>query len=238
MTNRQENTYSMMKTTHENVEQNCTNDGMPTMLKTVNDLFGEKLREIAIKDQEKGVLTRGKTHVKRQSSKKLIESVMIISGAMMTYAVINNNLELQALSNIKKSYLKKERDTELAQRAEQIATAAQEHINKLAEYGITSDHLSELQGQITAYRSAMDDQESSMASRVSVRATVITLFQEADNILKLQLDPLMETVKPLNIEFYNAYKAARVIKDLRGGGRKQAAAAVLEESATASTSQY
>ena len=182
MTNRQENTFTMMKTTSETVRKKAASDGMPQALKTVNDSLTDKLREIEVKDQEKGVLTSGKTNVKRQASKKLIASLLIVSGGMKTYAEINNNLELQALSSVKKSHLTGVRDTELAQKAEQILNTAQQLITELADYGITADHLTQLQEQLNAYRSAMDAQESSMATRVSVRETVTTLFQEANDI--------------------------------------------------------
>jgi hypothetical protein len=81
MTNRQENTFTMMKTTNETISRKAATDGMPPALKTVNDNLTDKLREIEVKDQGKGILTSGKTNVKKQAAAMANEMAELLSKA-------------------------------------------------------------------------------------------------------------------------------------------------------------
>jgi len=200
----------------------------PAAIEAKNDLEN-KVTEINDKENEKSSATSGKTRAKKLAANRLIEQVMVVSGALLAWSVDNDNPEVQAISNLTRSYLKKIRDNELDLKGKQIYNLAQQHIDNSSNYGINAESLTELQQLSDTYHMALGEQESSMANRVSAGASMATLFQEADEILKLRLDSLMETVKPNNQDLYDAYNAARVIKDLRGSGTRRQTAPVQEE---------
>ena len=61
-----------------------------------------------------------------------------------------------------------------------------------------------------------------MAERSAARIALAELFDNADETLKKDLDKLIELVKKDAPQFYNAYYAARVIKDLGHRSRPKA----------------
>jgi predicted transcriptional regulator len=68
--------------------------------------------------------------------------------------------------------------------------------------------------QINDYDTTLSSKESKAAESKAARAALTQQFQEVDEILKEDIDTLMELMKQRNKEFYNQYQAARVIKDL------------------------
>lgn len=234
MNRNQSNKFGMYNGVLSQLDSRSENNNIPQALQTGRDDLQAKIREIEQKDQEKGTVTSGKTVVKNQTGHKLIDQIMIISGPLTAWAVVNDNPEIKAIAGDKRSYLTRIRDNELGQKAEAILNAAEQQLSGLADYGVTQDHLTSLQALIETYRSALGDKESSFADRVSASVSLKTLFQEADEVLKLRLDPLMESIRPIDDDFYYGYKAARVIKDLRGSAGRRTSAAT-EATAAAGT---
>ena len=74
--------------------------------------------------------------------------------------------------------------------------------------------LDDLKSQIAAYDAATKQVSSGMAERVGARTAVSDLFIQADQILKDELDRMMQFFRVGAPEFYNDYRAARVIKDI------------------------
>lgn len=225
MTNRQENKVGMYQGVTTTLDEHADAPGIVPAIPAANGDLKVKIGEILKKDREKGTVTSGKTVAKNQAGNKLIEQTMKVAGPLSAWGYTNANPAVTGVADIKRSFLTRLRDTELAQKATEIYDAAQAYPEQLTDYGITVEVLNELQARIETYKTAMSEQDSSMASRVSAGVSLATLFQEADIILKLRIDPLMEAVRVVNPDFYNAYKAARVIKDLRGSGKRQVAAA-------------
>ena len=65
---------------------------------------------------------------------------------------------------------------------------------------------------------ALGIKETSFATKSATRQTLSQLFDQADLVLKTEIDALMENFKADNKMFYDQYWSARVIKDL-GLGR-------------------
>ena len=65
-----------------------------------------------------------------------------------------------------------------------------------------------------AFEKALGARESSVAERVSAGTTLAKLFDDADELLRDDLDHLMEQVRGEFPQFYNEYLSARVIKDI------------------------
>ena len=152
-------------------------------------------------------LAAGKTATKHAAEDSLVEAVLEVSRR-------NKDEELKVKAGINISDLRGMRDTELAGKCQDIATAAADMADELVNYGITADKLTELNNKIAAYQTALGAQESGLAERTAARQALSDLFKQTDELLKEELDSLMELFRNSETDFYNQYQAARVIRDL------------------------
>jgi hypothetical protein len=140
--------------------------------------------------------------------------VIGIASPIFAWALETGNNEVKELTNIRKSYLTHVRDTELIRIVESVHKIAVDNLNNLADYGVTSDKVNGLKTDIDEYYESLGMRESGAAERKSAGVSVKSLFYEADGILKNRIDRLMEVFKAGQADFYNIYRAARIIRDL------------------------
>ena len=186
---------------------------LPALERACRD-FNDKIIELKEKDKEKSIAAAGKTKAKRGAELKLINNVIGIASPIFAWAMETGNNEVKELTNIRKSYLAHVRDTELIKIVESVHKIAVDNLNNLADYGVTSDKVSELKTDIDEYYESLGMRESGVAERKSAGVSVKALFYEADEILKNRIDRLMEVFKAGQPDFYNIYRAARIIRDL------------------------
>ena len=84
--------------------------------------------------------------------------------------------------------------------------------------------LDDLKARISAYDASLKEVTSGVAERVGARTAVSDLFVQVDEVLKEELDAMMQIFRVTDPELYNDYRAARVIKDLGARHGKNAAA--------------
>jgi hypothetical protein len=93
---------------------------------------------------------------------------------------------------------------------------AQAHGAELGTYGISTADIESLVAELAAYRKQREEQQLKIAESKAAREMLYASFDEATDILREEIDPLIELVETIDPEFYNRYKAARVIKDIGG----------------------
>ena len=81
-------------------------------------------------------------------------------------------------------------------------------------YGVTAVTIAALDTKLNSYSSALGGKEASFTTRLAAGKVLSELFDDADGILKDQLDRMMEMFAPTDQQFYLEYKSAREIKDL------------------------
>jgi hypothetical protein len=96
----------------------------------------------------------------------------------------------------------------------------------LAPYTITAEKITALGQSIDSYRHYADSKDTRFAESKAAREVLFNLFADADELLREDIDTLVELVKNNNSDFYNQYFAARTIKDI--GGSPKAKAKVAE----------
>ena len=144
----------------------------------------------------------------------LIEALIKIAGGLYVLARKSKDENLKKTSKVTHSGLEYLRDTELLQKAKSIQSNANTNISKLAPYGITAALMTDLNNKVTAYEKALGSKESKFAESKASRQELGSLFEDADDLLKEDLDTFVDMMKDVNKEFYNKYQAARVIKDV------------------------
>jgi hypothetical protein len=151
---------------------------------------------------------------KENAEDTLIESLVKITAALSAYARRAKDNALAEQAKVNESGLRRMRDTDLVSKATAIHGIAAGVLTNLADFGINQTMLTDLSAQISAFNTALGAREGGVAERSAARIALAELFNHADEVLKADLDKLIELVKKDAPQFYNAYYGARVIKDL------------------------
>ena len=83
----------------------------------------------------------------------------------------------------------------------------------MAPYGITAASVTAFTNAINEYTTAVPSPRNAVSQRAAYVQSLKSLFKEADDILKNQLDKLAVQFKATQPQFLNAYKNNRVIID-------------------------
>jgi hypothetical protein len=102
----------------------------------------------------------------------------------------------------------------LIAKGNQIHASAGTLITELADYGLTPDDLTLLKEAIDNYRDTTTYRDASVAQRKGASVSLKDLFNNADDILELEVDRFAAQLKISYPDFYNGYSGARIIKDI------------------------
>jgi hypothetical protein len=172
------------------------------------------MESINEKNIQKDSVTAGKTSLKNQQQLDLIEATVPIAAALYALATATNDLHIKEIANVKKGTLQNLRDTELTDKITLIKNTADAQAAPLAAYGVNAAAIAALDTKLSTYNLALGGKESSFAVKSAAGQVLSDLFNQADAVLKDQLDRMMEMFKPSDDQFYLEYKSAREIKDL------------------------
>lgn len=219
MTKSQSNKFSMLEAVAALLKAGLGKLGvLPIMVTLYNELLA-LIAQIKATDQEFKTLHAGKTNAKDDAKEELIDVLLMLANALFVFGQRSRNEELTALSRVSKTSLNRMRENDLAIKAATIKDALTANLSLLDQYMVTADKITLLGESLSAFQSAADTKDTGFANRVAAREKLENLFEEAENLLTGQIDGMMEHFKNSDPDFYNAYFAARVIKNL--GNRKE-----------------
>jgi hypothetical protein len=222
MRTNQSNKLNMLKSVIALLTANTTSTAVVKAFAAALAKFINIVQMIDAKETERNDDSTGKLEARDDTEDVLIETLVPVASALAAFASANNNVELIEKAKAKKSVLHKLRDNELLLKAKAILALAQQYVDKLGDYGITAQALTDLQQNIDNFETAMGNVDKGFTGRSGARIAVQDAFDAADDVLKNQLDKMMETVKKTDHELYNKYLVARVIHDLGGRHSKVA----------------
>jgi hypothetical protein len=162
-----------------------------------------------LKDTNLSGIAEDKTTLKQM----LAQLAAYIAGLIYAYASATANNTLKEEVNFNYSQLLKTRDAELPLRCQIIHDKAVENIDALADYGITSARLTELQTAIDEYEAAAPKPRAAIGSRKTYKANLVELFKQGDKILNEQMDKIVPAFRSSHPDFYNTYINLRDIPD-------------------------
>jgi hypothetical protein len=113
------------------------------------------------------------------------------------------------------------RDTDLAAAADATALLADRFTPELAEYGFDAAKIVLFRNRVDAYSESIGLRESSVGEHSGARAALLQLYDQVDELLKDDLDRLMELIKATEPQIYNQYFALRSVKELGVVHRKE-----------------
>jgi hypothetical protein len=145
---------------------------------------------------------------------ELEEMGFYISSKLLSYASTIKNDELYNDLHQSRNNLLKSTDSELITLCNTFSQHASNYLSALSDYGITGESIAEFQQFLTFFSSNLNRMRLSTSKNKSTQDIIKKYFKEADDILKDKLDVDIEFFKNSDPEFYNQYKAARVIINL------------------------
>jgi chromosome segregation ATPase len=214
MTKIQENKLTMYEGTASVLKSNAAITAkIPAFAPAIQE-FEENMIQLKEKNNEFQGKLAGTTANKHTAQNQLDDMLLKISAALTTIARRSQNNVLAEKAKLTKSDLGRFRDTDLINRSTAMHALAVEMSESLVDFGITAANLTELKNQISTYHIALGAREESVASRKAARVSLQDIFARIDEILKADLDNLVELVKNDHPEFYNTYWGARMVKKL------------------------
>ncbi len=184
----------------------------PAFLTAYNQ-FVANIAAIISRVQSDGVPLTGITVDKNVVKQNLCEKAAAIAGIVFAYASTVGNNTLKAEVDYTISALSRLREDALAPRCQSIHDIAEEILDVLEDYGVTSAMLADLQATITLYSVETPKSRTAIAGRKTTTANIATLYDDTDVILRDRMDRLVVTFAAAHPDFVKTYETTRrVIK--------------------------
>ena len=211
MTQDQENKLSMYNTTLTTLDKNSSQVALIPALVSAKSKFASAVQAIRKTNLIQLKTTVGKTLDKKALKVQLVDEAYTLAAAVQAYASSINDNDLFQLVHFSRSTLLASEDEELPQRCNLILEQATSVEPQLADFGVTAATLAEVEGLISLWDSKSQQPRMAISERAAATQEIPDLFQQADKVLKEQVDKLMEQFRTSDPTFYDTYKGARKI---------------------------
>jgi hypothetical protein len=186
---------------------------MPVLADAVNELK-TLIEQIKNRDLNFIEQTKGETKQKLELEEQLVEKVVEIANGLFIHAKLSGDISLQVKSKVTKSELANASDELLVNKSKLILESAELNKTELANYRITEEVITAATTVLADFTTSIADRATDRANSIASRTELFDLFEKTDDLINEKLDPMVEMYSNDNTNFVNAYKAARVIKDL------------------------
>lgn len=214
MNDKQENKLTMYNAVSTLLTANAAKYATVTALSTALTNFQDIIGAISEKNILKNSATAGKTTLKSQERKALIDAIIPVAGGLFALGSATDDPRLKELGDNKKGTLQNLRDTELIDKAILVKNTADAYAAQLVAYGVEALQIADIDTKISSFSSALGGKETSFSTKFAAGSVLSDLFKQGDLILTDQIDRMMEKFNSSDPQFYIEYKNARVIKDL------------------------
>ncbi len=189
--------------------------GIPVFANAVNELESQ-LIELRTRIQTQASATKGVSKTKNLKVAELHERILVLHKSLFSYAKQLNDESLAERNRKSLSDLKKLSSVRLTANCEQLKLDLDVHGSNLDSYGLNDAYRSESIELITATLSVMNSPRMAIISRKTITAEISETMKRIERIVSERIDTLMFQFKASNSNFYQSYKAARIIIDLHG----------------------
>ncbi len=216
MNYRQENTLTMFNTVLAVCSQNSAIIALIAALNNVFALFTTKC--LAINDISKVQLLhiKGKTTEKANLKSALALRASIVARVIRAYATSIQNDVLRNEIDYTESVLLKQRDITIQLNAQMIFDRATTHLAALAPFGITAAVMTDLDTAIGDYQAHQTSPTVARDYRAVATTELDLLISETSDLLRFQMDDIMQLLRLTEPSFFRLYTNARRTYDLHG----------------------
>ena len=150
----------------------------------------------------------------RLAARDALEDVLFLTAeALGVLAHRTGDTDLLALADVSPSILQHMNDVELTNRATAIQAATVSRATELATLQVTAENLSELSEALADFNVSRSSPRVATANRSAQTSSLPESLNDVNDILRNQLDRMVNLFRRLNPEFVASYRAARVIVD-------------------------
>jgi hypothetical protein len=182
-------------------------------LVTAVQQFKDKIGAIDVGAQKQETPTTGAAGDKASARDGLEGVLFLTCEALAVLGHTSNNNELLALVAVTRTSLDRLGDEELSNRATTVLAKANVMKTDLATLQVTQANLDELAEALHAFQATKEKPRTATAERAAQTQSLPSLIREASNILRNQIDRLVNLAGRSNSEFVTGYTSARVIVD-------------------------
>jgi hypothetical protein len=163
----------------------------------------------------------GKTAAKHAAEDELIDILVPAAHALYTIGKEKKLPDVMEQTDSTDRDVRRMRDTDLAEKADEIAKLAVRFTAELADYGFNAAKISLLRAKVDTYSQAIGLRESSVGEHSGAYVALQQLYDQADELLGDELDRLIELIRIPEPQIYDQYFALRSVKDLGVVHRKE-----------------
>lgn len=212
MNTAQTNRVTMFKTTIGVLDENSAVWNSMAPLATAVTAFKDKVNAIDATAQKQETPT-GATQGKAETRDALEDTLFLMCEGLGVLAHTSKDQNLLALTDITRSGIDKLDSEALSNRAALVLAQATDRKTELATLQVTQANIDELDQALQRYNAAKAGPRQATATRVAQTESLSTLMREANDILRNQVDRMVNLFSRSHPQFVSSYQAARVIVD-------------------------
>ncbi len=212
MNTKQTNRVSMYKTTATYMESHNTVWNVMAPMTAAMQSFTDKTAAIDAAAQQQETPS-GAADSKAAARDALEDVTFLACEALGVIGHTSNDHDLVALTSLSPSELDELSAEELVNRATTVLGEANARKTELAALRVTQANLDEFTQALERFRSAKEQPRTATAERMAQTESLANLIRDANNILRNQIDRLVNLFRRSNPDFVSGYQAARVIVD-------------------------
>jgi hypothetical protein len=158
----------------------------------------------------------GLTKNKRDLRSELNRLILLFAAGLKAHATSTKNSELKTKANYKAYDLQKVADSVIADIGRLLHETALPLRSDLAKYAVTEADFQQMERLLAEFRLAIPKRRFAInLSKVST-GNIEGVFKAQDQLLKEQVDSLMEPFQFSQPDFFHAYRNARIVVDYSG----------------------
>lgn len=213
MEKKQTNRVTMFKTVAGYLgENNSVWSAMGPFATAAGQLQG-KIDAIDEAAQKQETPTTGAAADKAFARDSLEDALFLACEALGVMAATSNDNDLLALTAVSPSSLHRFTDEELTNRAATVLEKTNTQKTSLAALHVTQANIDELSQALQNFKAAKEKPRQTTAGRAAETSSLPSLIRDANDILRNQIDRLVNLFRRSNPKFVAGYKSARVIVD-------------------------
>lgn len=217
MDNTQFNQLNMFRAVSKHAAKNQAITDSIVAFKNGIIALNTKITAIQTTSGEADLAISGVTTNKNQLREALVQSTFSHISPTMAYAISINDTTLEQQMNLSETDLRRLNDDQIGQDTQTLLGIVNNLVGSLGDYGITPATITSWQNDINNYLNIALDPRLAITHRASLNEELVTLFSEANKILKKTLDPISVSFKPTNKHYLSDFEKAREILDLGKG---------------------
>lgn len=181
--------------------------------------FSQKVSGLKAYVESQFALKGKHTVLKHAASEDLIETALRLQRMLVFYAAKTENAVLLERAHRSASHWKRANETNRLLQAEQLLTLLEEHLAALQDFGLAQADLDELSTRISNFSEAISGPRSKIVHRAEFTENIGKTIAELDEMLKLQIDTFIQSLKLSAPDFVNLFLRARSVVHYKGKGR-------------------